>query len=195
MARVRSALGPILVAASVWCAGGHLTVASNDRASIRLAAPAPWWVFAIALVLAWLVPLWRRRPLLATPALLATVAWWPIPLPAIALIWTGPLAWLPILLTAGVALSFDLPAPIRVISTRLAAATGAADCARAPRLAGALTLVVALTCAWAASPRSRGGDQPHYLAITQSLLDDGDIKVENNYRSPQFLANAGFFER
>src|SRR6185295_17237788 len=49
--------------------------------------------------------------------------------------------------------------------------------------------------AWAASPRSRGGDQPHYLAITQSLLDDADIKVENNYRSPQFLANAGYFAR
>lgn len=195
MVRARSAIGPVLVAVSVWCAAGHLTVATNDGASARLAAPAPWWIFVLALIAAWLVPAWKRRPLLASPALLSTVPWWPIPLPAIALIWTGPLAWLPILLTIGVALSFDVVATLRAVWARVAAATGANDCARAHRVAGALTLAAALLSAWAASPRSRGGDQPHYLAITQSLLDDGDLEVENNYRSKQFLANAGFFER
>ena len=45
-----------------------------------------------------------RIPLLALPALLATLPWWPVPLPAIALIWTGPLAWVPIALALAAAL-------------------------------------------------------------------------------------------
>ncbi len=31
-----------------------------------------------------------------------------------------------------------------------------------------------------------GGDEPHYLVITQSLLRDGDIRVENNYAENQY---------
>ncbi len=33
-----------------------------------------------------------------------------------------------------------------------------------------------------------GGDEPHYLVITQSLLLDGDIKIENNHRRGDYQA-------
>ena len=35
--------------------------------------------------------------------------------------------------------------------------------------------------AWSVAPRVPGGDEPHYLVITQSLLSDGDLRIENNH--------------
>ena len=35
-----------------------------------------------------------------------------------------------------------------------------------------------------------GGDEPHYLMIAQSLLADGDLRIENNHREHQY---GGFF--
>jgi hypothetical protein len=36
--------------------------------------------------------------------------------------------------------------------------------------------------AWRTAPSFPGGDEPHYLVITQSLLLDHDLKIENNHR-------------
>ena len=48
-----------------------------------------------------------------------------------------------------------------------------------------------LAAAWSASPRVPGGDEPHYLAIAQSLLRDHDLRIENNHRDPDFVAAFG----
>ena len=40
--------------------------------------------------------------------------------------------------------------------------------------------------AWWVSPRIPGGDEPHYLIITQSLLNDGDLRIENNHRAREY---------
>ena len=36
-----------------------------------------------------------------------------------------------------------------------------------------------------------GGDEPHYLVITQSLLYDGDLKIENNHQRGDYRAYYG----
>ncbi len=173
-----------MVAAGAWCAAGVVTVASPESASRRLAMAAPWWVFAAAFALAWLVPAWRRRPWLATPALLSTLAWWPIPLPPIALIWTGPLAWMPVIVSLACAWG---SAPL----SALGRAIGAADARRSTILAGVLTLLAGGAAAWNVDARVPGGDEPHYLIITQSLINDHDIQIENNHRQRDYALYYG----
>ncbi len=59
--------------------------------------------------------------------------------------------------------------------------------ARAPWLAALLSLLI-FGGAWAvARPRLPSGDEPHYLVITQSLLRDGDLRIENNHQAHQYL--------
>ena len=48
-------------------------------------------------------------------------------------------------------------------------------------MAGALAFAIFAFAAWQVSPSVPGGDEPHYLVITQSLLLDGDLKIENNH--------------
>ena len=131
------------------------------------------------------MPAFRRDPWLALPALLSTIPWWPVTVSAVALIWTGPLAWAPIALATGAALLGATPSS----AATPAAATGS------PRssawLAAGLTALVTLAAAWSASPRVPGGDEPHYLAIAQSLLRDHDLRIENNHHDPDFVAAFG----
>jgi hypothetical protein len=47
---------------------------------------------------------------------------------------------------------------------------------------------VALFAGWSLVPRLPGGDEPHYLIITQSLLKDGDLQIENNHAARDFAA-------
>jgi hypothetical protein len=189
-APIRSWIGPLQVGVGAWCALGHLAPAAPDAASVRLAAPAPWAWLAVCVAAAALVPAWRRHPWRATPALLATVPWWPIPLPALALVWTGPLAWLPILLAALAA----WPLADAQRRDHVSSAGDRSMAVRPPRqavLAGALTLVALVGAAWTLAPRLPGGDEPHYLVITESLLRDGDLRIENNHAQRDYAAFYG----
>ena len=94
--RLRLAIGPLLAGIGIWCALGRVTLSDPDSAGVRLVAPAPIAWLPAAILMASAVPLWRRRPLTATPVLLSTMAWWPVPLPMVGLLWTGMFAWVPI---------------------------------------------------------------------------------------------------
>lgn len=174
MGRLTSMLGPAVVGLAVWCAAGEITVTTAESASARLAVPSSWWVFLVATALAGVVPMWRRDARLALPALLTILPWWPVPLPAIALLWTGPLAWAPI----AVALALALPGAPAAVS-RFTSRRGAVTAAAATLLACGLT-------AWSATQQSPQGDEPHYLVTTQSLIKDGDLRVENNFRQRDY---------
>ena len=176
MSRLRFSIGPILIGLAVWCAAGQITVVNADSATTRLAVGAPWWTVLLGTAAAWLVPPWRRDARLALPAVLSTLPWWPLPIPAIALTWTGPLAWAP--LVAACALALGALAPSARTFVARWSVTGAA----------ALTLIFVVMTAWAAAPQSPQGDEPHYLVATQSLLKDGDLRVENNYRQRDYAA-------
>ena len=48
--------------------------------------------------------------------------------------------------------------------------------------------VAVFASAWlTARPQVPAGDEPHYLVITQSLLRDGDLAIENNHQQDQYL--------
>jgi len=51
--------------------------------------------------------------------------------------------------------------------------------------------MIGLFAAWAADPRVPGGDEPHYLVITQSLLQDGDLQIENNHTARDYATYFG----
>ena len=65
---IRVLVGPLLVALASWCAAGLITVPDPDRAAVRLALPAPWWVPVSAFLIALAIPAWRRHPMTAVPA-------------------------------------------------------------------------------------------------------------------------------
>ena len=175
--------GPLLVGTGTWCALGQLTVAEASTAAARVAAPAPLWVLTVAVGLAALVRPWRRRPLLASPAILATLPWWPLPIPAVALVWTGPLAWLPIAAAVGLAIA-AMPVPSLVPWQRWTPG-------RSAMVAGLLTAGLSIVTAAVLSPQLPRGDEPYYLVITQSLIKDGDLRIENNYRERDYAAYFG----
>ena len=183
MSRFRAVIGPLVVGVAIWCAAGDVTIVV-DVPSERLVVPAAWWVLAVAVLGAALVPAWRRRPLLASPAVLSTLPWWPVPLPPLAFLWTGPLACLPIVLAVVAAL-----VGIGHESRREEPIAGPPG-GRA-LLAGALTLVVGVAAMWSIAPRVPGGDEPHYLIITQSLLGDGDLQIENNHVDRDYASYFG----
>ena len=180
----RTLVGPVIIGVSVWCATGTVSVLSNTNSTSRVVALAPWWIGLVAAVLAALVPAWRTRPMTALPALISTLPWWPVPLPSIALVWTGPLAWVPIGAASLVAVGSS---PL----AWLGRAFGANDPVRAARLAAMASLIIGVAAAWAADPRVPGGDEPHYLVITQSLLKDADLRIENNHATHDYAVYFG----
>ena len=123
-----------------------------------------------------LTPLWLLG-LLALPWLSASV-------PAAILIWSGRLALI-VWLAIGLALIASVPGdrarhPRSHRRQRNPAAPGAPR-----RRAGVRDLRLA---AWQASPSVPEGDEPHYLIITQSLLKDHDLQIENNHRNGDYRA-------
>lgn len=177
-------IGSLLIGVAVWCAAGTIAVATPDSATARLAVAAPWWMFVLGTVIGAAVPAWRKRPLTSLPALFTIIPWLPLPLPAVALIWTGPMAWVPILAALAFAVGLG---PLRVVA-RLFNLLEPDDATVA---AFVLAAVVGGLAAWSADPRTPGGDEPHYLMIAQSLLKDGDLDLTNNHANRDYASFYG----
>jgi hypothetical protein len=147
-------------------------VASTDGPRIAL-LPISIPSLAIAIAVAVAVYCLARAGARLTPLWLLTLLvlpWLPFPVPAAWLAWDGVsrgVVWLAVfwLLVRSV--------PVwSVVSWRVGP----------PARAGIVALVLFGTAAWQVSPSVPGGDEPHYLVITQSLLLDGDLRIENNHR-------------
>ncbi len=110
-------------------------------------------------------------PLVFTSVLL--LPWLPIPIPDVFLVWTGPLAWWVWSGTLAMLAARFLGGRARLLAS-MSARAGAAS-------AAAAAFVIYCAAAWQVSAVLPGGDEPHYLVITQSLLSDGDIQIENNH--------------
>ena len=157
--------------------GARLGVLPLDAPHVAAAALAGLVVLAIGLK--------RDRgvavAIAVSPLVLLFLPWLPFPVPAVFLVWTGALASL-VWIAVAIALVGVLASGwhLTLFPPRKPAV-----------LAGALAFVVFSLAAFHASPSIPGGDEPHYLVITQSLLYDGDLKIENNHRRGDYRAYFG----
>src|SRR6476646_1055329 len=108
-----------------------------------------------------------RAPLLLTTLVL--LPWLPVPVPPAFMLWSGPLVlfvWASTL--AGMIAT--VPWTFGTIAVR-----------RPAVIAGLLALLLYAIAERGVAPSIPGGEEPHYLVITQSLLLDHDLKIENNH--------------
>lgn len=181
----------IAIGLGVWCSAGSLDLATAAPGSqFRVAMLPPLWALGVCIVLFGAVLLAARRQAgLARPALLLSFSfvlalpylpWLPDALPVLRSL-AGRGRWIVWLVIAGLALwsspqsratSLTLSAPRSAVTVFLASllAMGAA----ASQLTGTALFP--------------GGDEPHYLVITQSLLKDHDFKIENNHAREDYAA-------
>lgn len=167
-------------ALTAWLLAGVVTVRALDDPSRLGLLPGRRELlifFALFLALSGLV---RNPGRAVAPVLLGTLAtlpWWPLPVPAVTLLLGGPVGWAWFL--GCLALIVRLPEgrwwwwrATRVL----------ADPRRAPEIAAvALAALLALSAVHT-SVRHPDGDEPDYLVIAQSLLHDGDLRIENNHQ-------------
>lgn len=175
----------MLGGASVWISLATVAVTSASTMGRIAALPPLWGLAVLAVAGAATAAATRLSVSQAWPLSLSALLWLPYlpgPVPAVFLVWQGPLegvVWIGIV--AG--LSAKLP-----LSRWRPAARAVSDPRTAPWLAGGALAVVALAAFGSVRPVLPGGDEPHYLVITQSLLLDGDLRIENNHTRGDYLS-------
>jgi hypothetical protein len=171
-----------LAGVAVWLSLG--TLAFTDATGHRRIGllPAPWLLALLIAAVVAFVAATRRSPQARRPfylSILVLLPWLPFPVPGAFLLWTGPAAGL---VWGAVALC----AAGTVIHRWKAGSFSAFfDPRHAPRIAGVFAFVVLLGVR-AHQVLPPAGDEPHYLLIAQSLLNDRDLRVANNYQQADY---------
>jgi hypothetical protein len=178
---VLAPLGAFLITAlAAWLSLGTLGFAGAGGARIAVLpiSVAVTLIAAAAGVI--VVGLWRRGGSLRPLTLLAFLAlpWLPFPVPAAFLLWVRPFS---LLIWVAVLLSMVASLPNRSSWSR--------DVAIRPRTAaGVLAAAIFAFSAWRVAPMIPGGDEPHYLIITQSLLIDHALTIDDVHRRADYRA-------
>jgi hypothetical protein len=170
----------LLTAVSIWLSAGTVAVTGGD--THRIAALPPLWIL-LALAAAALAAVYVAKLRIddAWPLTLLLLLWLPflpVRVPAAFLIWQGPIeAFVWLIVLVGLLATFrpvNVPQLLR-------------DPERAPWIAGVLVSVLAAAAFSQVRSVAPGGDEPHYLAATQSVLKDFDLRVANNYANGDYL--------
>jgi hypothetical protein len=184
----------LLAVVAAWLSQSTLAVGGLDGARIGLLPLSPVAIAAALFSGAAVIALAQAGASL-TPVWLLTVIvlpWLPLPVPTVFLLWAGSIRWL---IWAAVVLI--MLATLRRSRQEGAGRQGAQGVRKRAQslvgdrpqlLAGVCAFAIFAVAAWQVSPSVPGGDEPHYLVITQSLLLDGDLKIENNHRRGEYQA-------
>jgi len=174
-----------VAAAAAWLSFGSLVVTAGDATRTALLPVDPVHIGAALLagVAALAAASLSSRPrgvlIALSPLALVLLPWLPFKLPSAFLLWTGPLLTL-----LWVACAIGVIAVAQCDRTWYNATAPQRQC----RYAAVLSFAIFAAAAWCASPSLPGGDEPHYLIITQSLLYDHDLKIENNHQRGDYRA-------
>ena len=178
----------VLAAVGLWCTRGILDVVSGTNSIVRVGMLPPWWQLAGFVVAFSVLGAAAARagrdpdaflPLCALGFLaLPYLPWVPDRVPALRAA-AGPardLFWLVIVWPIAVCVIGSLPA----LRRRSASPPVIFLC-------GALVFGAA---AWqlTGTPFFPSGDEPHYMVMTQSLLTDGDLRIEDNHQRQEYRA-------
>ena len=181
-----------LAAIALWVTMGALTAITDRRITPRVAfTPSPGWLLLLLAGAALLasIPIFRRREhWLLSLSTIVFLPWLPFYVPRALLVWTGPIrTWLWALIVVAVAASIGRT----FLARRSAVGAWTTDPRRAPWIAFVVAATVYIAGAWLVFPRLPAGDEPHYLVMTQSLLRDHDLKIENNHQRGDYLEYFG----
>lgn len=167
---------------ALWLASGALALSGSNPAAERIGVlpGAGWWLACVGAIgaCAHLAP--ARIVWLLLGGGLAWLPWLPGRVPPVFFVWVGPMLGLAVTVGAMVALGTDgrrCPTWLALWTTNPRRAQIAA-CVAAALLytVGPLQL----------DDYTPGGDEPHYLVMTQSLLRDADLRIENNHRNGDY---------
>ncbi|HUF22713.1 MAG TPA: hypothetical protein VMN81_01205 [Vicinamibacterales bacterium] len=172
-----------ILAVALWLSAAVFAPTSSEAGSAWLAALPSWPALAAAFVAAALLNFWRPpvSPVALLPLVAVLLPW----LPGLdaGLIFAGPLV---ILVWAAVLVIGWGPA----FSRAIAGCACATSANRATIAAFLIALASTSLLAWRVAPMIPGGDEPHYLIITQSLMQDGDLRIENNHAQRDYAQYA-----
>ena len=177
--RLAASLVALLAAVSLWLSAGTIAVLGGDTHRIA-ALPSIWILVALAVAAVAVAHAAKLRLDESLPLLVTVILWLPFTpgsVPPAFLIWQGPIAVLVWLVAITGVLASRPPRMLRVV----------ANPDRAPWIAAAIVAALSLFIFNGLRGVTPGGDEPHYLAATQSLLADFDLKVENNYANGDYL--------
>lgn len=184
VARVVPAALAALAAASAWISLGQSAVLDAGTMARVVSLPPLLWLATLVVLGIGLAAVTRLSVSRSWPLALSILVWLPyLPgrVPAAFLMWQGPLEGLVwIAIVAG--LLFAGPLPLWR-ATRVCA-----DPRRAPWIAAATAAIAYAGGAWSLADLLPGGDEPHYLVIAQSVLLDGDLRIENNHERGDYRA-------